>query len=136
MSILRWTIALTLLLVACGCGPSAPELYDVTGTVTFDGQPVTDGEIILFPIEAGQTPDAGPIKDGKFAFKARPGEKKVDIQAVRKDPTKTVPDPVTGTRPALESYIPERYNTKTELTVEIGPGQDPLEFDLKGGATP
>lgn len=136
MSILRWTCALALLVGTCGCGSSSPTLYDVTGTVTFDGQPVTDGEIILIPVEPGETPDAGPIKDGKFSLKARPGEKKVDIQAVRKHPTKTVPDPVTGTRPALESYIPERYNSKTELTAEIGPGQEPLEFDLTGDKAP
>lgn len=136
MSIVRWTTAVALLISVCGCGNNAQKLYDVTGTVTFDGQPVTDGEIILIPIEAGKTPDAGPIKDGKFSVKTQAGEKKVDIQAVRKHPTRTMPDPVTGTRPALESYIPERYNKKTELTAKVGPGQKPLEFKLTGDKAP
>lgn len=135
MFVFRWMLALFLLTGTSGCS-NEPILYEVTGTVTLDGQPVEDGQIIFVPLEEGGTPDAGSIQNGKFAFKSRPGPKKVEIQAMKQHPTKTVPDPVTGTRPALESYIPDRYNTKTELTADVLSNQEVIDFELTSKEAP
>src|SRR5262245_28596383 len=68
------------LLSLVGCGPNTSE---VSGTVTFEGQPVPEGDII-FSDEANKiAPDASKIKDGKFKFTAKLGKKKVQIQAVK-----------------------------------------------------
>ena len=56
-------------LSVAGCGGSNRTLYDVSGTVTFDGQPVPAGSIIFEPdVAAGNDGTQGhaEIKDGQF----------------------------------------------------------------------
>lgn len=121
-----------LVLAVTGCGPGGPPTYPVTGTVTFDGKPISDGQIIFFPTEEGLTPDAGPIKDGKFSFVAREGEKRVQIESTREVPGKTIPQPppLTGTIPVTEMYIPEVYNSKTKLRVTVMDSAPDNQFDF------
>ena len=124
---------LFFVLFIAGCRTDdTPVLYPVTGTVSFDGQPVAKGEIIFTPTKAGQTPDAGQIKDGTFSFKSRDGIKRVSIKAYREVPGKTQPDPVTGTRPLTENYIPEVYSTQSKLkaTVTDNPEENRFKFVL------
>lgn len=108
-------------------GCSRSELVEVTGTVTWEGQPVETGEIIFHPIDASITPAAGRIRGGEFSFLTKPGKKRADIQAVRK----------TGKRDAKEGfeitelYIPAKYNTQTELEADVSPdGENHFEFAL------
>ncbi len=68
----RWRqAALGLAFVLClvGCGSEGPDRYKVTGTVTYNGQPVPVGEVVFEP-DASQG-NSGPgsvaqIKDGKY----------------------------------------------------------------------
>ncbi|MES2791285.1 MAG: hypothetical protein V4719_16840 [Planctomycetota bacterium] len=124
--------ALVLMFVS-GCGESGPTDQYVTGTVTFDGQPVKDGQIVLTPTEPGVTPDSGSIKDGKFAFATRKGEKSVQIEALRDVPGKTItlPPPLSGTKPVTEMYIPAVYNKKTKLKVTVTDSSSKNKFDFK-----
>jgi len=116
---------LTASVLVVGCGGPTP--VDVTGNVTLDGQPLSEGDIIFEAADGKVTPGAGPIKEGKFAIKALPGAKKVKINASK--PAK--PDPVMGTIPG-ESIIPEQYNVKTKLTADVQKGQpNDFTFDLK-----
>lgn len=128
-----WIGSLSLLVMAItGCGPGGPPTYPVTGMVTFEGKPIPDGQIIFFPTEEGLTPDAGPIKDGKFSFVAREGEKRVQIEATREVPGKTIPQPppLTGTIPVTEMYIPEVYNSKSKLRVTVTDSAPDNQFDF------
>lgn len=130
-----WMGSLSLLvLTLTGCGASGPTTYPVKGTITFDGKPVASGQIIFFPLEEGLTPDAGPIKDGVFSFIAREGEKRVQIEATREVPGKTIPQipPLTGTMPVTEMYIPDVYNSKSKLkaTVTDNAADNQFDFDL------
>ncbi|MDB5335632.1 MAG: hypothetical protein JWN70_1251 [Planctomycetaceae bacterium] len=120
--------------IAAGCGGSGqPNNHRVSGTITFDGQPVASGQIILFPVEAGGTPDAANIKDGKYSLLARKGEKRVQIEATRDVPGKiiTLPPPLTGTKPVTEMYIPIVYNSKSKLTVKVPETSSSSKFDFK-----
>ena len=123
---------LFVVMAVAGCGPDGPRTYPIKGTVTFDGQPVEDGQIVLIPSEKGLTPDAGPIKDGKFSFVAREGRKQVRIEATRAIPGKTVPlaPPMTGTKPVLEMYIPEIYNAKSKLKVTVTDTESDNQFEF------
>lgn len=59
---------LSVVVAACvGCSSSEVTRYDVSGTVTFNGQPVPSGSITFQPA-AGNTGPGGyaTIKDGKF----------------------------------------------------------------------
>jgi hypothetical protein len=115
-----WFIAL-----AAGCTES--EFVTVTGDVTFNGMPVTDGEVIFTPQVDALPPGAGRLMDGKFEFLCRPGTMRVDIQAMRKTGKR---HPVHGYE-ITELYIPPKYNTESELTAEVTrDGENHFTFNL------
>jgi hypothetical protein len=53
-----------------GCGPT---MHDVSGTVSYDKTPVSDGEILFRPKDGVSAPRAGKIKDGKYMVSVPPG---------------------------------------------------------------
>jgi hypothetical protein len=105
-----------LVWLATGCD-QGPKMYPVRGTITFDGQPVEEGDIIFVPIDPNLNPDSGPIKNGHFAFAAKAGKKRVEIRASRVVPGKQSP-----MGPIHESYIPPEYNSRSRLEAEVVPG--------------
>jgi prepilin-type N-terminal cleavage/methylation domain-containing protein len=116
-----------------GCGTSKPVME---GTVTLDGVPIEKGVIVLTPPDGkGQTAGCG-ITAGSYRMQASPGMKQVSIIAERKDGK--MPDPMSpGSGAVIDryvNYVPERYNTKSELTVTIKPGLNKHDFALEGGA--
>jgi hypothetical protein len=59
-----WTVAACLLAAGCGGTESGPSRYRLSGTVTFDGQPVPAGTIYLEP--ASGPAGSARIIDGKY----------------------------------------------------------------------
>jgi hypothetical protein len=114
-------------LTVAGCGQSGPSKLDVSGTVKFDGQDVTDGYITFVPEDKTVGPEAGPIKDGKYTAQVREGKNKVKIQATRPVPGKKGP---MGEQ-AVEQYIPKQYNEETTLSADVARGKTEHNFDLK-----
>lgn len=121
---------LALAMVGCGAAEEGPAKYKVWGTVTFKGEAVKEGLITFTPMEGGKGPEAGAIKDGKYSFRAKGGKQKVSIEASREVPGKTESDYKGGTVPVREAYIPEKYNTKTELVAEVKKGGSEHDFKL------
>ena len=121
------------LLTLAGCGGGGPAEYAVTGTVTFDGQPVEKGEIRFLPAGTQGTAYAGAIVNGKFECKVTEGQKRVEMSATREAAT-----PAPDGLPDYVSYIPAEYNTQSTLTAEVKPGGgNTFTFDLKSqGAKP
>ncbi len=120
----RLTVVFALLLFA-GCAGDGK--YPVSGTVTWNGEPIPDGHIIFTPVDAALGPDAVQFSAGKFSFRASPGEKRVEIFA---DRPLGKPDPVMNVV-AHEQYIPTRYNEETELVADVTPGgSNDFQFDL------
>jgi hypothetical protein len=124
-----------LTLVVCGCkGEHARS--PVQGTITYKGAPLDHGEIRFSPKDAtGGTMEGSLInKNGKYTIPAEkglfPGEYQVSISA---------PD-LKGSGPAGEApgrsryskdLLPEKYNVKSELHIEISPsGKREFNFDL------
>ena len=125
-------LASSILVGGCG-GGSGSATYPVSGTVTWNGAPLPDGSIVFMAADDSVAPDAGTIHDGHFAFRAKAGNKKVEIRAVR---AVGKVDPTMGVAPR-QSYVPAQYNTQTTLTVEVLSGVNgPLAFDLKETVTP
>lgn len=119
---------LSALAVGCG-GPRGPKTYDVSGNVTFDGQPIKKGYIIFQPTSAEDRAAGGEIVDGRYNLKAQPGEKKVEIRGSRPSGKKGTKDDDLE-----ENYIPENYNAKTELKAEVTTSSAEnknLDFTLK-----
>ena len=62
-------------LVFVGCGSSGAATYTVTGTVTFDGTPVAEGEIVFMDAAGKDKSYGGHITDGEYSFESSPGKK-------------------------------------------------------------
>jgi hypothetical protein len=114
-------------LLGCSTGP---RRYKVSGTATFDGQPMPEGDILFFPLDKATGPEAGKIKDGHFQLKAREGKHRVEISASRILPGSKVRG--AGGEPVAEEYIPEQYNNKSTLEAEVKPqAENTFEFQLE-----
>lgn len=111
-----------------GCGNDGT--VEVTGTVTLDGKPLDDAQVI-FLNEDRTAAGSGQISEGEFEFNVKPGSYKVEILASREVPGKTAP-PEMGGGPISESIIPARYNYETELTATVGTDEEAnaYKFDL------
>ncbi len=125
----RATLVVVLPLLVCwGCDGGTP-LGSVTGTVTYNGQPVDRGEIRLISLEAGESTDAGVIIAGRFSFLASGGTRRVEIRGSRPLPAQQQTEPEMGLM--YEDYIPARFNTQSTLSAEIGEDDShELRFDL------
>jgi hypothetical protein len=122
-----WLAACTLLAIA-GCGGDG--LADVTGTVTIDGAPLAEGDIIFEAADQSSTPQGTTIAKGQFKLRVGPGKKIVRINASEGD---GVVDPLMKTE-GRRSIIPPEYNTSSTLTAEIQAGTNPpLTFAVKKG---
>jgi len=124
------TVLLAAIFVcAAGCS-NEPRLYVVKGKVSFDGQPVPDGDIQFASTAGDRGPDAGKISAGMYELKTTEGKKRVEISA-----SKIRPGGARGAggEPVPEEYIPERYNAQSELTADVQPsGANVFDFELRG----
>ena len=133
------SIVLLMLVVGCavlsGCqGSNAPPRFDVFGTVQYDGQLVSEGDIVFLPEDGKGRPDGGNIVAGKFRFSVTAGKKRAEIRASRENPDKLIDSPMEPGKkvPAREDYIPDRYNTNSELKLEVVSGENAIDFELVG----
>lgn len=128
-----WIAAVLLLASICvaGCssGGDGLALYPVTGTVTFDNEPVAEGRVLFRKKEGDRKAFSAEIKEGKYEVEAEPGKMTVEVIASRVVPGKF--DTSNGTpEPVGEMYIPERYNSKTTLEAEVKPDDNEIPFAL------
>jgi hypothetical protein len=76
--------AAALALTIAGCGGNAGS---VSGAVTYDGQPVGDGEVTFMPADGVGPIAGGKIKAGKYTVEGlTPGPKIVQVVAVKAVP--------------------------------------------------
>ena len=95
--------------------------------MTFDGQPVEEGEIIFRAADGTQGSWEEKISSGAYSLRTTPGQKRVEITARRKVET---PAAASG-EPAIsfQMYIPEEYNEDSKLTANVTP-EGPNQFDF------
>jgi hypothetical protein len=127
LTTLRCCALLGFLALVTGCGDSGPKTYAVSGAVTFAGEPVGEGEIVFRSAAGSEASCAGRIADGRFSFRATPGKKRVEIVASRE--VKSAPAE-SGETLNLQMYIPEKYNSKSELSADVTP-DGPNSFDFR-----
>jgi hypothetical protein len=113
-----------------GCGPGGPKTVPVSGSVTFAGQPVADGEIAFRSADGATASWAGRIVAGRYAIRSTVGPKRVEIIAVRPKPG--AKPKASGEGVINEMYIPDRYNLESELRAEVtAAGPNEFNFTLK-----
>lgn len=134
-------IVVLLLLGLClpGCGGGAvkysgPKRVAVRGKVTFDGEPVHRGTIVLIPHDDSHARVGGVIENGEYSLIEAQGpnlgEYAVDIRWPR--PTgKKVPDADAGELvDELANVIPVKYNDGSELKIDTRLGDGTFDFAL------
>jgi len=127
-----------LCLALAGCpasSPSGPQRAHVTGKITFAGQPVPYGTVSFIPPEGSGLPVSGAeIRDGKYDVRnlggVPVGTHRVEINGWATPPQKMEAADLVA--PAAPPLIPEKYNTKSELSLTVESNR-PLEqnFDLE-----
>lgn len=125
----RFWMAGVLLLVAVslgnGCGSQrGPAKITIRGTVTLDGQPLPEGQVVFIPDDPVLGAAGGTIVDGRFTVTTYKGPHKVEVHCM-----KQVSRPVRpGGRPedgiTFVGIIPPRYNEKTTLTFDVQTPKD------------
>jgi len=124
----RALFSVSVLALAIGCGGGTPR-YEVSGTVTYDGEPIERGEISFEPLEPGGAPEGGPIENGRFQLEATAGRKIVRIRGSRPLPPEQQDSPEMGL--LYEDFIPAKYNRESTEQVEITPnGDNQFDFEL------
>jgi len=125
-------LAVVALCILPGCGD---DKSSVSGTVTFDGQPVARGTITFAKSEGELVREGAIIREGSFQANLPPGNYKIELNAQK----------VVGKRKQkgfdgkdeevelTEELFPERYNAKTELAAKIDPGANTVKLNIKGG---
>ena len=134
----RTTVAVVLgVLMGCGSVDEI-DLKEVSGTITFGGEPVATGTIEFVPIGPEGNLGGSPIRDGNYTIPKiaglSPGEYQVKIVSKRlradmDEPPK--PGEALKPLPAVVN-IPAKYNVDTELIETIsGEDSQAIDFDLR-----
>lgn len=122
-------LTLSLALLVVGCGPR-DGMVDVGGNVTFDGSPIPDGRILFRMTEGDQQAFSASIEQGKYLLRMPNGAARVEVTASRLIPGKFVEANPGEPEQVGEMYIPEKYNSRSELKATVSGPIENLNFDL------
>jgi hypothetical protein len=126
-------------LLLAGCGQrdyTGPRRFPLTGTVTYDGQPVDWGSISFLPKAGGdQRVSGGLIEKGTYTIPeeqgANAGPYRVEIRWLKLT-GKKYRDPDSGEiLDARQEALPPRFHAQSELSVEVTAQQTRFDFHLK-----
>lgn len=133
-----WALA-AMMLSGCRANREPPRVI-VSGKVTYRGEPVADGVIRFIPLPRCPVPSSGAyIVAGCYRADGRGGvpvgTHRVEIEAYRAVPINVQPGaPLPPGMPeeGHEQYLPDRYNTSTQLEITIEPSRKGItkDFDL------
>jgi hypothetical protein len=121
---------------AAGCA-SGPAIGDVKGHVTFEGKPVTEGNISFFNPTLGTGADAPLADDGTYVIKTQAGGLPVGDYIVFITPETYLDKSDPTTPPARvekkAANIPMKYRRQgsTPLKATVEGGKNKFDFDMK-----
>ena len=135
----RAGLALLCLAGLCGlgCGGDPNAQQPVSGTVTFQGQPLDQGHILFVPATTGPSEAGAVIENGNYdipqAHGLVPGQYKVRIFSYDQTGPKVDVNAIPGEPPNMQARerIPLEYNAETKLTAEIKAGRNRFEFKVE-----
>jgi len=123
------------LLTVAGCGPARDygPLAEISGTVRIDGQPLANGTISFVTPATGDL-QVFEVSDGRFAGRARAGERRVEVRGYAAPAAGSPGGPTDIPGPAgfAANTLPDHLGPYSTLTVTItAEGQGELSFDLQ-----
>ena len=148
--LLACVVACSLMCLVCiGCGPDGPELGTVTGQVTMDGQPLTNGLITFTPEAGGRSSIGKTDANGQYTLiwvereGAEIGSHKVSVTTIKEAAAveemgsdsdayaqQAMGDTSAYDQAEVTEPIPARYNVSTELVEEVTSGSNTIDLKL------
>ncbi|HEY1067555.1 MAG TPA: hypothetical protein VGE52_15640 [Pirellulales bacterium] len=128
----RGALALAASLFLAGC--SGEVTYPVSGVVTYDGQPLANGNITFLPADGRGAVDGAPIVNGKYEMRiGHPGEKFVMVEAVdaTAGPISSEEANAKGRKPTKPAVVIPPNATGNNQKHTVKGGETALNFDLK-----
>jgi hypothetical protein len=141
-------------LIGCGGDDGIGQRFPVSGTVTYNGEPLKTGTVSFFPEDSntGRGASGAILEDGSYTLTTQSpgdgafgGKYKVAISAVEileKEKTQTtalggIPDQAVAAHAKRKNLIPIKYSgtDTSELTATVGPGSNTFDFKLVGTMT-
>ena len=123
-------VASLSLSVGCGGGGASdqPDLGNVSGVVTMDGQPLANVTISFSPSQGrpsiGKTDAAGKYELGYL------GDTKGAVIGAHTVSISTPQEAPTPPGTTYKDPVPAKYNAKTTLKEEVKAGDNTINFDL------
>jgi len=138
------TISIGLLLLA-GCGSNRSGSGMVSGTITYNGQPVNGAALLLYPAGGGAEILIPVTQEGEFRTSdLPPGEYKVVVQGTAGSPGPPTqgmsPQKLAEVKEKLEAMktpatikFPDKYKSQatTDLKLTVIAGEQTLNLELK-----
>lgn len=140
----RRQLALPLLAMTAGwygCGVAAPELAEVTGTITLNGQPLQGAAVRFTPVSGAGWPAHGTTNaEGRYRLLsadgrpgAMPGQHMVAISVEELLAAEQAEQILRGRDfPLPAPQIPARYSSGEFLRADVQPGRNVRDFALGG----
>ena len=124
------SILLAALLV-CGCSQSTTH-GTVHGTVTLDGKPVSNAVVRFVPVDGSSQTASANVSEGEYLLDVPIGLNRVEFSAPKIVGKQKMYD--TEDSPEVDvvtELIPERYNIRSELQINVTTGKSHHTHDLK-----
>jgi hypothetical protein len=123
-------VSVTLLaMLVAGCSRGRP-IGDVQGRVTVNGKPLKEGAVRFVPVKGDTQATGGIVHDGSFKVQVPVTKQRVEFSANVVDKEKT-PSNASADQVVMKMLVPERYNTRSELTLDVVSGLNEPVYELK-----
>ncbi|QDT27322.1 hypothetical protein Enr10x_26390 [Gimesia panareensis] len=132
-------LALCVSFTGCGGGLNdQPDLGLVTGTMTFEGSPLSGASVTFMP-DSGRPASATTDAAGNYELVyirntkgCKIGHNKVVITSVVEGANEMEAEGDDGApAESTKEKLPAKYNTDTELEADVKAGENTINFDLK-----
>lgn len=100
---------------------------EIHGTVTLDGKPLETGSINFYPVDGNTQTTGGVIKNGKFEVRVPVSNQIVKIASTIVTSPPGTPDELL----TFKKLVPDKYNLKSELRLDVKAGLNEPVYELK-----
>jgi len=123
------SLACLIFLLPCGCGKNdGPKLSGVSGTILFDGKPLSNAAVMFQP-EFGRPAFATTDDQGHYTLKYSDGSQ----GAATGKNTVSIRTEIEGEQghPHIQKeLLPNRYHDRTTLSADVIDGPNTIDFEL------